>query len=170
MLPLLLAAGATAVGAGAYGAHAFKPDKPAFKEARLRRLRQHCRTQSAERAGRLCPTRGLPTRRSLLRAQVFDTANRYHLLHSGLLALAPAASARPHLVCARVLPPPLRPLPRDASRRCRVPQVGGLFAGGTLLFCGSCYAAAVAQDRALGKAAPVGGTLLIAAWLATALA
>ncbi len=48
--------------------------------------------------------------------------------------------------------------------------MGGLFAGGTALFCGSCYAVALAQDRALGKGAPVGGSMLIAGWLALALA
>jgi uncharacterized membrane protein YgdD (TMEM256/DUF423 family) len=48
--------------------------------------------------------------------------------------------------------------------------VGALFAGGTALFCGSCYAVAATQDRAVGRAAPVGGTMLMAAWLALALA
>jgi uncharacterized membrane protein YgdD (TMEM256/DUF423 family) len=31
---------------------------------------------------------------------IFELANRYHLLHSALIALAPAASAQPHLVRA----------------------------------------------------------------------
>jgi len=48
--------------------------------------------------------------------------------------------------------------------------VGGLFAGGITLFCGSCYAAALTQDRANGKLAPYGGGMLIAGWLALAFA
>jgi hypothetical protein len=109
---------------------------------------------------------------------VFDTGNRYHLVHSALIALAPAACARPHVVrchagallapllsrrilCSRTLP--------HAREHAGAAQVGALFAGGTALFCGSCYAVAATQDRAVGRAAPVGGTMLIAAWLALAL-
>ena len=49
-------------------------------------------------------------------------------------------------------------------------QVGGLFAGGVALFSGSCYAAALSGDRANGRLAPYGGGMLIAGWLALALA
>ncbi len=74
---------------------------------------------------------------------MFRRGNDYHLLHSLLLAAAPLAR-RPHLV--------------------------GILAGsGILLFSGSCYAAALAEDRGLARAAPFGGFALIFAWLSLAL-
>jgi uncharacterized membrane protein YgdD (TMEM256/DUF423 family) len=50
-------------------------------------------------------------------------------------------------------------------------QVGGLFSGGTLLFCGSQYALALSENRdtAIRKVGPVGATMLLAGWLALAL-
>jgi uncharacterized membrane protein YgdD (TMEM256/DUF423 family) len=99
-------AGASAVAAGAWGAHGHRPEAPAY-------------------------------------AAVYETANKYHFYHAGLLAVAPLAR-RPALV-------------------------GGLAAAGVALFSGSCYAVALAEDRALGRLAPVGGACLIAAWLALAL-
>jgi len=74
---------------------------------------------------------------------VFATANKYHLAHAALLAAAPLAS--------------------------RPAAVAGAAAAGTALFCGSCYAAALTEDRAWGRGAPVGGALLIGAWAALAL-
>lgn len=58
--------------------------------------------------------------------------------------------------------------PPRAPRR-RPNLVGGLAAAGILLFSGSCYAAALKEDRALGKLAPYGGFAFMAAWLALAL-
>ena len=75
--------------------------------------------------------------------EVFSTANKYHLAHAALLAAAPVAG--------------------------RPPLVAGLAAAGSLLFCGSCYAVAFAEDRGWGRGAPVGGALLIGAWAALAL-
>jgi len=71
--------------------------------------------------------------------QVFDRGNKYHLMHSLLLAAAPSAN-RPH-------------------------AVGACTTAGILLFSGSCYAAAFTEDRANAKLAPYGGMSLIAAWL-----
>ena len=48
-------------------------------------------------------------------------------------------------------------------------QVGGLASAGILLFSGSCYAAALTQNRGNGKLAPFGGFSFIFAWLALAL-
>lgn len=70
-------------------------------------------------------------------------APRSQLAHAGLLAVSPLAR-RPALV-------------------------GGLAAAGTTVFCGACYAVALAEDRSLGAPAPVGGALMVAAWAALAL-
>ena len=69
----------------------------------------------------------------------FDNGNRMHLAHAPMLALCPR------------LPRPML----SAS----------LFLTGTVIFSGSCYAAALSGDRANGRFAPVGGTTLILAWL-----
>ena len=70
---------------------------------------------------------------------MFERGNRYHLLHSLLLAAAPLAH-RSH-------------------------TVGMLTSAGIVLFSGSCYAAAFTENRANAKLAPFGGMSLIAAWL-----
>ena len=79
--------------------------------------------------------------------EVFNTGARYHLLHSVILAAS-----------AMALPP---------SRKRTV--VCSLFTSGIILFSGSCYAVAAANQRkpySLG--APVGGFALIGGWLALA--
>ena len=75
--------------------------------------------------------------------KVFDIANQYHLVHSIFLAAVPLAS-KPSLV-ARL-------------------AIAGIFC-----FSGSCYAVALTEDRSKGMLAPIGGSLLIAAWLGLAL-
>ena len=48
----------------------------------------------------------------------------------------------------------------------RRPHVSGaLFSLGIVGFSGSCYAAALTQDRNNGQLAPVGGGILMLAWL-----
>lgn len=97
--------GASAVVAGAYGAHKLKPSKdPAMFN------------------------------------EVFDRGSRYHLIHSLLLAAAPITK-RPALVA-------------------------GMSFAGMFLFSGSCYAVAILEDRSKGRLAPIGGFLMIGAWLA----
>jgi uncharacterized membrane protein YgdD (TMEM256/DUF423 family) len=71
--------------------------------------------------------------------QVYDRGNKYHLMHSLLLAAAPLAR--------------------------RPSAVGVCTAAGILLFSGSCYAAAFSEDRSNAKLAPFGGISLIAGWL-----
>ena len=71
--------------------------------------------------------------------QVFERGNKYHLMHSLLLAAAPLAR--------------------------RPSAVGVCTTAGILLFSGSCYAAAFSEDRGNAKLAPFGGISLIAAWL-----
>ncbi|XP_037075593.1 transmembrane protein 256 homolog [Pollicipes pollicipes] len=75
--------------------------------------------------------------------QVFETANRYHMLHSLALLGAPLCR-RPGLVAA-------------------------LLASGTLVFSGSCYYYALTGDKSVRRVTPYGGMLLIAGWLAMAL-
>ncbi|XP_006627425.1 transmembrane protein 256 [Lepisosteus oculatus] len=75
--------------------------------------------------------------------EMFETANKYHFLHS--LALLGAA-------------------------RCRKPVVAGtLLTSGMVMFCGSFYYHAITGDPTFSKAAPWGGSLLIAGWAAIAL-
>ncbi|XP_043932954.1 transmembrane protein 256 [Protopterus annectens] len=77
------------------------------------------------------------------RRELFETANKYHFIHS--LALLGV----PH---------------------CRLPLLAGsLLASGMTLFCGVFYYHALTGDSSLSKAAPYGGTLLIAGWVALAL-
>ena len=79
--------------------------------------------------------------------KVFATAANFQLIHSIALAATPAISAGP--LGAKV--------------------VGGCFGLGMTLFSGSCYASVLTDDKANGKLAPAGGTLLMAGWLALAL-
>ncbi|KXJ29700.1 transmembrane protein 256 homolog [Exaiptasia diaphana] len=72
--------------------------------------------------------------------EVMQTGNLYHLVHTIVLLAVPFAN-KPKLV-------------------------GGIFVTGMTLFSGSCYVVALAQNRKLGRLAPVGGTLLMAGWLA----
>lgn len=81
---------------------------------------------------------------------IFDTAARYQALHA--LALLAAAWA-----CTR--------WPGRAAG-----VAGWCFVLGTVLFSGSLYALALSGVRALGAITPAGGVLLIAGWLALALA
>ncbi|TFJ97431.1 very long-chain specific acyl-CoA dehydrogenase, mitochondrial-like [Platysternon megacephalum] len=74
---------------------------------------------------------------------LYETANRYHFLHS--LALL----AVPH---------------------CRRPLLAGaLLTSGMGLFCAPLYYHAWSGDPTFNKAAPYGGSLLILGWLAMAL-
>jgi len=74
---------------------------------------------------------------------VYQRGSEYHLIHTLLLAGAPLAR-RPNVV-------------------------GGLALTGVVLFSGSCYAAALTEDRSNSMFAPFGGFALIGAWLALAL-
>ena len=74
---------------------------------------------------------------------VFDNGNKLHMAHS-MAVLAGASSVK----CLRA---PSLTL--------------GLFTAGIGLFAGSCYGAALTENRSNGRLAPVGGTALIAAWL-----
>lgn len=75
--------------------------------------------------------------------ELYETANRFHLLHSLALLAAP---------------------------RCRRPGLAGaLLSAGMGLFCGPFYYHAVSGDPGLNRAAPLGGSLLILGWLAMAL-
>uniref|UniRef100_A0A670Z225 Transmembrane protein 256 n=1 Tax=Pseudonaja textilis TaxID=8673 RepID=A0A670Z225_PSETE len=77
-----------------------------------------------------------------LHPQLYDTANRYHFLHS--LALL----AVPH---------------------CRYPMLaGGILSTGLGLFCGPFYYHALTGQPAFTHVAPYGGSLLILGWLALA--
>jgi uncharacterized membrane protein YgdD (TMEM256/DUF423 family) len=81
--------------------------------------------------------------------KTFDAAARFQLLHSALLVAVPA-------ICG--------------GSKTRAARVSGmLFTAGTLLFSGSCYAVALKEDQALGKAAPIGGFALMAGWLSLAI-
>jgi len=75
--------------------------------------------------------------------KIYETANRYHFLHSLALLGVPL---------------------------CRWPKTSGSFLVlGMLLFCGTCYYHALTGRSELRWLTPVGGTFLIFGWLAMAL-
>ncbi|OQV14450.1 putative Transmembrane protein 256-like protein [Hypsibius exemplaris] len=71
--------------------------------------------------------------------EIFETGNRYHLVHSVALALA-ILTKYPRLT-------------------------GGLFLVGILVFSGGLYGYALWQNQIMRRATPAGGILLILAWL-----
>lgn len=77
------------------------------------------------------------------RKSVFETANKYHFLHS--LALVSVPFAR------------------------RSNLTGTLFLLGTFVFSGTCYYYAITDDKNVSKYTPYGGVALIVAWLSLAL-
>lgn len=77
--------------------------------------------------------------------EVWETAARYHLLHAVALAVVAVHPARPA-------------------------WSGWLFSAGILIFSGSLYTMTLTGQRWLGAVTPVGGLLLIAGWVALALA
>jgi uncharacterized membrane protein YgdD (TMEM256/DUF423 family) len=80
----------------------------------------------------------------------WETANRYQFLHSMALVAVPA-----------VIPP-------AQKLACQVTSV--CFAAGTTLFSGGVYGKVLLQENDMvGKAAPVGGGLLIMGWISLAL-
>ncbi|XP_071455427.1 transmembrane protein 256 homolog isoform X2 [Hetaerina americana] len=70
----------------------------------------------------------------------FETANRYHFLHTIPLLALPLVR-RPNLV-------------------------GTLMISGMTIFCGTCYAYAFTGNTTIRQFTPYGGTLLIFGWLA----
>lgn len=89
----------------------------------------------------------LPTRREQKIIDVFKTGTHYHLIHTVILASAAMAL----------------PVGRKKTVVC------SLFATGILLFSGGCYAVTYFNTRdPYSKPTPIGGTLLMAGWLALA--
>lgn len=79
---------------------------------------------------------------------VWETAVRFHMYHAlALLAAAWAAT-------------------QWANRGAEM--AGWLFAGGTVVFCGSLYVLALSGVRWLGAITPLGGLMLLAGWGALA--
>ncbi|CAB3237520.1 unnamed protein product [Arctia plantaginis] len=75
--------------------------------------------------------------------KIFDTANRFHFLHTLALVTVPL---------------------------CRRPAIAGaFFVTGMGLFCGTCYYHAFTGDRSLRRLTPIGGSCLILGWLAMVL-
>ncbi len=87
----------------------------------------------------------LPARLPPDRLRVFDTAVRYHFYHAlGLLAVG---------LVARGVDSPL------------VRWAAALLVAGIVLFSGSLYALCLGAPRGVGVVTPIGGVLLIAAWI-----
>jgi len=80
--------------------------------------------------------------------KTFDSGARFHLLHSILLVATPAICGPKNLRLANLS--------------------GACLTVGMAMFSGSCYAVAIKEDRAYGKAAPLGGVALMAGWLSLA--
>lgn len=75
--------------------------------------------------------------------QVYETANRYHFLHTLALLGVPL---------------------------CRRPKLAGsLIVSGTAIFCGTCYFYALTGSKNIRQYTPYGGMLLIVGWLAMVL-
>ncbi|XP_058800274.1 transmembrane protein 256-like [Phymastichus coffea] len=73
------------------------------------------------------------------RRRVFDTASRYHFIHTLALLGLPM---------------------------CRKPRIAGTFMiSGIFLFCGTCYFYAFTGDKSFSKLTPLGGTCFILGWL-----
>jgi uncharacterized membrane protein YgdD (TMEM256/DUF423 family) len=82
------------------------------------------------------------------RLSTWELAARYQLFHAlALLAFAWAAAEWPRFPAA---------------------LGGGLLLAGLVIFCGTLYALALGAPRWLGAVTPVGGVLLLAAWLSAA--
>jgi uncharacterized membrane protein YgdD (TMEM256/DUF423 family) len=75
----------------------------------------------------------------------WNTAAQYHLIHSVMLTVAPMISPRSHIWSVR------------------------LFSAGITLFSGSLYAIVLTNQKKFGAIAPIGGSALIAGWIALAL-
>ncbi|MCG8469674.1 MAG: DUF423 domain-containing protein [Gemmatimonadetes bacterium] len=88
---------------------------------------------------------GLSDRLSAANLEIFETAARYHVYHALALGLVSLAMARWPLAVWNG--PAL------------------LFLGGVLIFSGTLYALAITDVRWLGAITPIGGGLLIAAWV-----
>ncbi|XP_030027728.1 transmembrane protein 256 homolog [Manduca sexta] len=75
--------------------------------------------------------------------KIFETANRFHFLHTLALVTVPL---------------------------CRRPYIAGaFFIAGMGMFCGTCYYHAFTGDRKLRQVTPLGGTCLILGWVAMVL-
>ncbi|XP_039745158.1 transmembrane protein 256 homolog [Pararge aegeria] len=75
--------------------------------------------------------------------KIFETANRFHFLHTLALMTVPL---------------------------CKRPYIAGtFFIAGMGLFCGTCYYHAFTGERALRRLTPVGGSCLILGWIAMVL-
>ncbi len=84
------------------------------------------------------------------RAEWWETASRYHLIHALAIAVAAYLAAR---------------APGGAST-----AAGYCFAGGILLFSGSLYTMTLTGIRVLGAVTPFGGLLMMAGWIAVMIA
>lgn len=84
------------------------------------------------------------------RAEWWETASRYHLIHALAIGVAAYLAAR---------------APGGAST-----AAGYCFAGGILLFSGSLYTMTLTGIRVLGAVTPFGGLLMMAGWIAVMIA
>lgn len=85
---------------------------------------------------------------------MFETAVRYHLIHS--LALLAVAAIAPHL--------------QGTGSQRLILAAGSAFTAGIVLFCGGLYTLSGLGMAAGAQSAPFGGTLLILGWLMLATA
>jgi uncharacterized membrane protein YgdD (TMEM256/DUF423 family) len=89
---------------------------------------------------------------------IWQTSSYYHLVHSLALAVTPLIVMPYKQYIQRVA---TSPAPALISAR--------LFVSGMLLFNGSLYLLVLTNQRKLGMVTPIGGTLLLAGWIALAL-
>lgn len=92
--------------------------------------------------------------------EVFETANRYHFIHT-LALLAVPLTNRPNVVCASYKRTSIQTLIIFDL----IYKVGSLLLLGTIVFSGTCYVHGVTGNTEIIKYTPYGGMALIAAWL-----
>jgi len=94
----------------------------------------------------------------------WETAARYHLIHAlAALVAALVATGRPALGPSRDPAAPLAGASVDPPWWAWLPAIGFLL--GTLIFSGCLYALVLGGPKVLGAVVPVGGALLILAWI-----
>jgi uncharacterized membrane protein YgdD (TMEM256/DUF423 family) len=91
---------------------------------------------------------GLRDRVTARALEVFETAARYQMYHAIALVLAGIVASYASGTAAR-----------------GAVVAGWLFQAGIVLFCGSLYALALTDVRALGAVTPLGGLAFLAGWL-----
>ncbi|CAI7808104.1 unnamed protein product [Closterium sp. NIES-54] len=166
--------GAAAVGLGAYGAHAFKPENPVYKEVWRTGNLYHLVHSAALLASPLVKRPDVVSSQTL-QFKIVALWRLFVKLPIPVSSVSLKFSSISSLPSSLLTPFPL-PFSFPLSPPCSSPpfpslpslQYGSLLTFGIVAFSGSCYLSAAYEDRALGVGAPFGGFAFIGAWLSAA--